>query len=178
MRSVCATSVCNSAPLRLLRVALYIGLAAIGHFFLGGGAAAALHPVAHRHPARDCQRALSLHRRRYSDYDGHAGDSMGARAAIALARLRLAHYLHRDPPRRRLYGFQRVAQRRNPPYLVLHPGDAGPSLNRHRPHTVAAVGGRARPRFCQHCGLGPTPSSAEAVRAAFTFTWPCAMRES
>ena len=32
--------------------------------------------------------------------------------------------------------------------------------------------------FCHHCGLGPTPTSAEAVRAAFTFTWPCAMRES
>ena len=42
MRSACALSVCNSADGRFLPwVALAIGLAAIGHFLVGGNAAAA-----------------------------------------------------------------------------------------------------------------------------------------
>ena len=39
---------------------------------------------------------------------------------------------------------------------------------------LLAVGGRPRPGFCHHCRLGPAP--AEAVRDAFTFNPPCAMR--
>jgi len=147
MRSVCAPSVCNSdaSPLAS-RCALYRrgGDRALS---LGGRAAAALHPVAPRHAARDC---LAL-------FHCTGGDilittfTLGAVAALAWhfhwRVFWLAHGLHRDRSWRRLHYSQRMAERRNPPHLVLYRGDAGPSLNRHRPHTVAAVGGRARPCF-------------------------------
>jgi hypothetical protein len=180
MRCACAPSVCNSGD-----PALPSGRALSRPYDrrplrLGDGPTAALHPLVDRHPARNSQRSLSLHRRRYSDHNPHTGHSMGARVALSLARLWLAHNLHGHRPWCRLHKSQRMVQYPNPAQLGLYRGNAGPSLDRHWTHAVTAVGGRPRPVFCRHCLPGRAPSPPETVmrKGAFTFEHPCAMRES
>src|SRR5262245_52384272 len=58
-------------------------------FLVGDCAAAALHPVADRHAARDLVRSHSLHRRRHSDHSRDPGGRGRACAGLPLARLRL-----------------------------------------------------------------------------------------
>ena len=131
---------------------------------MGGGAAAALHVWSTRTP-RDCGRSTSLHRQRYHDHDGDCLGRCGARAAWALARLRVAHGRHRDRAWRRLHHSQRMAQCPNPAQLVLHRGDAGSSLAWNRPRALAAVAGRSKPGF-RHLATPIPPHAPAALTVA------------
>ena len=144
-------------------------------FLLGGGAAAALHPVANRHAARDRICSLSLHQRRHSDHDSDTGGSGCVRAALPLASFRPAYGVYPDRPWCWLHHFQRMAECRNPPHLVLYRGDAGCSFPWDRPDAVIAMADCPKHGSCRH--WLPIPPRA-ATGANFTLQRPCAMPDS
>ena len=146
---------------------------------VGGNAAAALHPVAERHAARDRVCSSPLHRWRHPDHHRDTGSSGCARAAFALAWLRLTHVVHRNHPQRRLHDFQRMAECRNPAELVPYRGDAGCSFPWHRPDAIPAMADCSRPGTCRHWPPIPPRAATGAVTAAnFTLKRLCAMPDS
>jgi hypothetical protein len=141
-------------------LALAIGLAATGHL-AWEAAQLPLYTLWSTGTARVRVCADPLHRRRCPDHGRHILGGGGARAALALARLRLADGARRDPPWSRLHHSQRMAQCRNPPDLVLRRGDARRSLARDQPRTAAAMAGGSGPGFCHR--RPPIPPHNPAV---------------